>query len=196
MLHTAAGPKIDSENEDSEEIPLIILGSGLSISSIWDCLFFWTNSLLSDLCEGPHSISFYKYIDENGWLVTYSTYFLYDDKSCSIINFYSRKLKVYFSKDSCATGNDLSKESIFFLQQKGCMYHDKKAWWRDIFMIQLQSFISQDCDFPWDASKSLLFPAPNSKFLSLTYDLHLLTCISVLIGIRLANKGCWKSAFI
>ena len=83
-----------------------------------------------------------------------------------------------------------------FLQQKGCMYHDKKAWWRDIFMIQLQSFISQDCDFPWDASKSLLFPAPNSKFLSLTYDLHLLTCISVLIGIRLANKGCWKSAFI
>ena len=37
MLHTAAGPKIDSENEDrldSEEIPLIILGSGLSISSI------------------------------------------------------------------------------------------------------------------------------------------------------------------
>ena len=34
MLHTAPGPKIDSENEDSEEIPLIILGSGLSISSI------------------------------------------------------------------------------------------------------------------------------------------------------------------
>ena len=119
MLHTAAGPKIDSENEDSEEIPLIILGNGLSISSIWDCLFFWTNSLLSDLCEGPHSISFYKYIpDENGWLVTYSTYFLYDDKSCSIINFYSRKLKVYFSKDSCATGNDLSKESIFFCNKK------------------------------------------------------------------------------
>ena len=87
-------------------------------------------------------------------------------------------------------------KKAFFLQQKGCMYHDKKAWWRDIFMIQLQSFISHDCDFPWDASKSLLFPAPNSKFLSLTYDLHLLTCISVLIGIRLANKGCWKSAFI
>ena len=161
-------------------------------------MFFWKLHLrLSPLLNQFILIRFNSFLllNENWWLVAYSTYFLYDDKSCSIINFYSRKLKVYVSKDSCATGNDLSKESIF-LQQKGCMYHDKKAWWRDIFMIQLQSFISQDCDFPWDASKSLLFPAPNSKFLSLTYDLHLLTCISVLIGIRLANKGCWKSAFI
>ena len=119
MLHTAAGLKIDSEMKTVIFGSIFgNIGSGLSINSIWDCLFFWTNSLLSDLCEGPHSISFYKYIDENGWLVTYSTYFLYDDKSCSIINFYSRKLKVYFSKDSRATGNDLSKESIFFATKR------------------------------------------------------------------------------
>ena len=192
MLHTAAGPKIDFKclrlwkwrqwwNTFDN------IGKCSSENYIWDCLLFWTNSFSSD------SIPFFI---KWKWMIgcIFHLFSVWWQKLLHHQFLFQEAEGLFFKRQLCNRKWLIQRKH--FLQQKGCMYHDKKAWWRDIFMIQLQSFISQDCDFPWDASKSLLFPAPNSKFLSLTYDLHLLTCISVLIGIRLANKGCWKSAFI
>lgn len=129
-------------------------------------------------------------------VVFLSYFFLYDDKSYSIINFYSRKLKVYFSKDSCATGNDLSKEySEYFLQRKViCNIMIKKVLEETFLWPSSPIIYLQDCDFPWDVcikitSFSCLLIIPS---FFLTYDLHLLTFISVLVGIRLANKGVGK----